>query len=374
MASIRTRTRKNGTQSHQVLWRDPDTGAQEAWTAPDAKLAELMAALLTGNGHDFTKASRTLQEAASSTKTLAQVLEHHIETRTRLGQDTARKYRGYIRDHLGELGPRPIDAINTLDMIEWVHWMQERGLKPKTIANVHGFLSGGMGTAVNRGWRPDNPCRDVQLPLNDAAQDKQWFLTHDEYRRVRSHLPDWSRPWFDFTVGTGCRPQETTVLEARDFDLDSPTPVVRISKAVKRQGDGSYKAGPPKTKAGRRTISLAPDTVEAVRPLVAAAQARGGHVFLMPNTGAWILPGALYHPCWKGAVSKAGLGFKPRVYDLRHTHASWMLAEGMSIWELSHRMGHENTEETTKRYGHLMPSAHLNGIKYAAAALGKTRL
>lgn len=47
---------------------------------------------------------------------------------------------------------------------------------------------------------------------------------------------------------------------------------------------------------------------------------------------------------------------RPRIHDLRHTHASWMLAEGMDMFTLSRRLGHETCATTDSRYSHLMPA------------------
>jgi integrase len=63
---------------------------------------------------------------------------------------------------------------------------------------------------------------------------------------------------------------------------------------------------------------------------------------------------------------------RPRIHDLRHTHASWMLAEGMDMFTLSRRLGHETHAKTDSRYSHLMPAQQLVAAN-VAAALGRLR-
>ena len=46
---------------------------------------------------------------------------------------------------------------------------------------------------------------------------------------------------------------------------------------------------------------------------------------------------------------------RPRVHDLRHTHASWMIAAGVDLFILQRRLGHESITTTTETYAHLLP-------------------
>jgi integrase len=60
---------------------------------------------------------------------------------------------------------------------------------------------------------------------------------------------------------------------------------------------------------------------------------------------------------------------RPRIHDIRHSHASMMIAGGMNLYELANRLGHESIITTTKTYGHLVPDAH-----FRAAAMVETAL
>ena len=58
---------------------------------------------------------------------------------------------------------------------------------------------------------------------------------------------------------------------------------------------------------------------------------------------------------------------RPRVHDLRHTHASWMIAAGTDLFILQRRLGHESITTTTESYAHLPPDQQ----RAAADAAGK---
>jgi site-specific recombinase XerD len=59
---------------------------------------------------------------------------------------------------------------------------------------------------------------------------------------------------------------------------------------------------------------------------------------------------------WNPAVQAAGLDFTVRVHDLRHAHASWLLAGGANIQIVKERLGHCSLR-TTEKYLHTLPDA-----------------
>ncbi|RAY10674.1 site-specific integrase [Actinomadura craniellae] len=71
---------------------------------------------------------------------------------------------------------------------------------------------------------------------------------------------------------------------------------------------------------------------------------------------------------WDPARTVADLGFKPRVHDLRHAHASWLLAGGADLQVVKERLGH-STIATTEKYLHTLPDADETALK----ALSKIR-
>jgi integrase len=59
---------------------------------------------------------------------------------------------------------------------------------------------------------------------------------------------------------------------------------------------------------------------------------------------------------WNPALEAAGLTFQVRFHDLRHAHASWLLAGGADIQTVKERMGHSSIT-TTQKYLHTLPNA-----------------
>jgi integrase len=69
---------------------------------------------------------------------------------------------------------------------------------------------------------------------------------------------------------------------------------------------------------------------------------------------------------WKPAVKKAGLPQGVRVHDLRHAHASWLVAGGADLQVVKERLGHGSIA-TTERYLHTLPDADETALDALAA-------
>ena len=379
MASIVERPRKNGTVSYQVKWREPD-GAWGSETWGTQSEAEMWVRLLDSCDGSSAEARKRFDEARKGGVTLGEVFDQHLAQLTNVGPYQLKRYRSAIDEHFATMTGRTVAGITRTDITSWVNQMRKKPgrygqpMAAKTIANHHGLLSACMTTAVILGYRPDNPCKGVKLPKSAHTEEIIRFITPTEWARIMENMDPHFRPFFQFLVGTGLRFGEATALTARDFVLDGPTPSVTVSKAWKEDDSRGYYIGPPKTKKSRRTVSLAPSTVEAVRPLVEAAGT--GYVFKLKRGGV-MRSGSTYNRAWEPALKKAGYakttkdgaGNSPRIHDIRHTHASWLLQAGMEIFPLSRRLGHESVTVSIDRYSHLMPDASFQAAQIAQKAL-----
>ena len=56
---------------------------------------------------------------------------------------------------------------------------------------------------------------------------------------------------------------------------------------------------------------------------------------------------------WRPAVQRSGINFNVRMHDLRHAHASWLLAGGADLKSVMQRMGHAQIQ-TTQKYLHTL--------------------
>lgn len=368
MATIETR--KNGAghiTSYRVEWYDG--GVRRRQTLPTEGDATKWKHLLETVKHDTQAAEMALLREISRSPTFEDVALGHIERLINVREYTVKRYRGYIRNHFAGIGHLPVDQITEDDLIHWIKGMVKKGRSPKTVANVHGFVHACMNSAVRRRLRPDNPCNGRLLPKDDATEDKALFMTMDQVNAIIDKADEWHQPMWRLLIGSGLRLGEATALTRTDFQLDAATPSVRIMKAYQEMEDG-WAVGAPKTKKARRTVALAPSTVEAIRERVEAA-APGKPIFTISPTTTVYPQHRQWLDAWYAAVKAADLGLnqRPRIHDIRHSHASMMIAGGMNLFELANRLGHESIVTTTKTYGHLVPDVHFRAAAMVEQAL-----
>jgi hypothetical protein len=146
--------------------------------------------LIEAAGGRTDEAARIAEAVRKPGPTVEAAITEHIDLLTGVGADTRSHYRGQLRAHIAPgLGPLPVPAVTYRHVAGWVRAMTEKGLSPKTIANVHGLLSAAMTTAVRLGYRAHNPCVGVELPKSVATRDEMTVLTRD-LCRVRNYAEE----------------------------------------------------------------------------------------------------------------------------------------------------------------------------------------
>ncbi len=100
-------------------------------------------------------------------------------------------------------------------------------------------------------------------------------------------------------------------------------------------------------------------------------------IFTAPGGGSWH-SGFFFANRWRPALdaaNAAGLTKRPRIHDLRHTHASWLIAGKVPLPVIQGRLGHESITTTVDRYGHLLESADdevVAAVEWAMSPAGAT--
>ncbi|KUM31617.1 hypothetical protein AQ436_00305 [Arthrobacter sp. EpRS66] len=372
MASLVERKNKAGkVTSYRVQWR---RGGREAPleydTFKDKRDAETFKRILEMNNHDSVKTEREIIRASNRSPTLFAVFEQHMARLTNLSDGTLQGYRRDWKNHIAPMfKDTPVETIDEDDLAEWVAYMKDKKRSPKTIANVHGFFYSLMKTAVSRKYRADNPCEETRLPKNDATEEKNTYLTKAELALILVHTKKHFHPMILFLVGTGLRFSEAMALRPGDFSDADGEYSVTVSRAWKKSSTERRQIGPPKSEKARRSVSFGEGLALKIAPLIQDC-APNDYVFKMEQGGATHSQ-AVYNKVWKPAVlaaQVAGLKKTPRIHDLRHTYASWQLAGGTSIFDLSRFMGHDSVNTTANVYAHLMPESRRKG----AATMNKT--
>lgn len=233
----------------------------------------------------------------------------------------------------------------------------------KSLENQRGMLAGVIGRAVDNGWQPKNIVRGLRLPDGQPSRgdDDMRILTPEEFEYVEGEMVEHFRPFIRFLWGMGCRWGEAVALPVGKVRL----PNVSFHQALKWSPDNNRVVGATKTSKSRRTIIAPPDIHDELLALT-HNRSRDEFVFTAPR-GGMILHRTFWSRYWLPAVS--GLDQpRPRLHDLRHSHASWLLGNGVPIHVVQARLGHESIQTTVDTYSHLLPDAQLGAANAAALA------
>jgi integrase len=117
----------------------------------------------------------------------------------------------------------------------------------------------------------------------------------------------------------------------------------------------------PKTNCGRRNVALSPVLVKALKKLRSKQNQEELKCEGYKNSGLVFCQedGTPYHPdniskAFQSAVKAAKLPMI-RFHDLRHTHATLLLAQGTNPRLISERLGHSSVSFTLQTYAHCLP-------------------
>jgi integrase len=256
----------------------------------------------------------------------------------------------YLRNHvLPCFGATRLDAIGVLDVRRWVAELSASGLAPATVHKAYQTLSKALRGAVDTGLLAQTPCRRIELPR--IEREEMRFLAPAEIAQLADAIDSRYRALVLVASYCGLRIGELAGLRRAQVDLQAHTIRV-IENAV--EVHSRLVRGAPKTKAGRRTVPVAPTIAAALEHHLGTytpPRARGRRS--SPGAGGGTLRAAAWRSrFWTPATRAAGLA-PLRVDDMRTTAVALWIAAGANPKQLAAWAGHTSVAVVLDRYGHL---------------------
>jgi integrase len=290
-------------------------------------------------------------------QTMAQFVAHWLRdwAAGNISNKTYSRYEELLRVHvLPKIGQIPIQRLRAADLQALY-----AGLKvaDRTRLHIHRVIHRMLRHAAQWSVVHQNVATLVDAPSVKSTEIE--ILTAAEIARALEALRGKSLyPIVATALGTGMRRGELLALRWRDIDLDGAK--LRVEQSLEQTQRGGLVFKAPKTRHGRRTITLPASTVAVLREhlkdvLERRLKLRQGKLdddalVFATWDGSTRSPNAMSKE-WRRAVHAAKL--KATFHSLRHTHASSLIAAGIDVLSISRRLGHGSPAITLGVYGHL---------------------
>jgi integrase len=298
---------------------------------------------------------------------------------------TVERFRQLIVNNIKPcLGHVPIQRLKPVQLNEAYTVMLKSGgvdggpLSARTVGHCHRLLRRALGHATTWGLIQQNPATVVHPPRVAAKEIE--IATEAEIKAVLDHLRDRNRPLYTIAtlaLATGARRGEFCALRWKDFDADAGR--LRIERSIETTKAG-LRIKPPKTKHGRRSVSLAASVVDELRAHWKATQEQR----LALGLGRSSLDDLMF-AMWDGSPRKPNavttdwlratmaVGRRITLHSLRHHHASCLIAAGIDVLTISRRLGHANPSITLSVYGHLYANTDDKAAQVVEAMFTRVR-
>lgn len=238
-------------------------------------------------------------------------------------------------------GDKKLSSIKKIDIKIFIEKKIQDGYKSSTVNRLIAAIKMVFNRAEE--WEiiqvSENPSRSIRGVRNVERIDR--FLTPEEAKRLRDEVCRSESPMLRYIVSflllTGARKREALDAQWMYIDFDKNIWTIPISKS-----------GRP------RYVPLSPAVINLLRHLQDDCPQMGYDwkvckwIFPNPRT---LKPFINIFFAWNRARNRAGLG-DVRIHDLRHSFASALVNEGMTLYDVKEILGHSNMATTT-RYAHL---------------------
>ena len=310
----------------------------------------------------------------------------HVRTRIgiwhtggEIGDATRERYDVLLKKQIApHIGGLLLQRLGTADVQAWHTKMRAAGLSPVTVRHAHAVLRKALGDAVRHGQLSRNVCGPDGQRAPKVPKKKPVIIKGKQLADVVEKLRGTAvYPEAMLALFCGLRAGEVLALSWSAIDLEKRTLQVRAS--VEEVAGQPLKIKKPKTDDGVRQVTMPDIVVEALRDhrrqqlelRMALGQGR-------PDADALVFPGDLNGGPGRrtalsirwGKVAEA-IGI-PEVtfHNLRHSHASQLIAAKVDIVTISARLGHADPSITLKVYSHEFEESDEAAANAINAALG----
>ncbi|MGB2959858.1 MAG: site-specific integrase, partial [Bacteroidota bacterium] len=264
------------------------------------------------------------------------ISEYIPHVRTSLAPRTVDGYEAALRSLLAFVGDRVLSEVSRRHVDGYIS-SRLKIIKPVTVNIELRSLRAGFGVAEKWGLVEKSPFSGVKQ-VKVAAQTPAYLGRADLKVLLDIIKEEWLKGLVVFAIATGMRQGEMLNLRWQDVDLER--------RVIHIQSSSTFM-----TKHGmKRSIPMS----DLVLSLLTATRRDEACKYVFSRRGQKIGASYMAH-LFKRYVRLAKLDDRLHWHSLRHTHASWLVQGGVSLYQVQQLLGHSDSR-TTQIYSHLSPS------------------
>lgn len=292
---------------------------------------------------------------------LSEYMKEWLEDKkTKVRPSTHQTYKWLVEKHI-------IPAIGHFEMVKltpliiqqlYNRMINENVLSDENIQKIHTLINDALKRAERWGMITKNVAALVDRPKASKKEIHVWdidevktFLSYAESERLY--------PAFHLALTTGMRQGEILGLRWKDVNFHEHS--LHILQTLSH--DGKTLSIGTKTRAGMRRIDLPAETVDVLqnhKKLIEQEKEDADDIYqnndlvICTTIGTPVSPSNLSRT-YRAIIKRSGLS-PIRFHDLRHTHATLLLKQGVNPKIVAERLGHADIRITLDTYSHLLPS------------------
>jgi integrase len=262
---------------------------------------------------------------------------------------TFTSYAQLTRHHLIDgLGRFPLERLSPQNVQAFLNAKSQAGLSPRTVQYLRAILRAALNQALRWNLVGRNVAELVDPPRQVRYRPR--FLDVDEARAFLAAVAgDRLEALYILQLTLGLRPGEALGLTWEDVDLDKG----RLAVHHQQQGEDVK----TDTAAGRRTLAIPELTLHALYEHREQQQAKRvttiTKLVFRTDRGTPLSERNVVRD-FKAKLAAAGLPKNIRLYDLRHSCASFLVAQGVHPRQIMELLGHSSIRVTMDTYSHIM--------------------
>lgn len=285
-------------------------------------------------------------------QTVGEYLRAWVQGRAGLRPATRRRYEQIVEHLVAGLGRYRLADLRPEHVDRYLRQRRAAGAAPLTVNHHRTVLATALATAEKRRLVAQNAARLSEPEHVPHAEPR--FLDREQVGALLAAVAGTDLEALITTaVHTGLRQGELLGLRWEDVDLDDAR--LRVRRALQAGHFVETKTG-----RSRRSVDLPAAVVTTLRAHRASQSERRlqtpQSLVFSRQDGRSPLNGTTVTHALQAALRRAGLP-RMRFHDLRHTHASLLIAAGVHPRLIMERLGHSTIATTMDIYGHVFPSA-----------------